>query len=324
MTTLLDTGRVADLADRVSGRVLRPEDDGYDAARAVHNGLIDRRPALIVGCRTTADVVEALALRARRRAGGVGARRRPQRRRPRRHRRRPDDRPRRDEGRRGRPRRARPATAEGGATWAELNDAAGEHGLAVTGGAVSTTGIAGYTLGGGLGWLMAKHGLASDNLLAVELVTADGDRPRRQRRVGPATSSGRCAAAAATSASRRRSPTACTRSDGHRRADRPPVRRRAGPAALLSRRRRRRLGRPDGVRRTRARARRIGREARGARRLPHRRPRAAERDLAPFKTWGSPLVVDVGPMPYPVMNTILDGGFPKGRSTTGCRASRAA
>ena len=60
-------------------------------------------------------------------------------------------------------------------TWGELNDAAAEHGLAVTGGAISTTGIAGYTLGGGLGWLMAKYGLAADNLLAVELVTAEGE-----------------------------------------------------------------------------------------------------------------------------------------------------
>ena len=59
--------------------------------------------------------------------------------------------------------------------WGELNDAAAEHGLAVTGGAVSGTGIAGYTLGGGLGWLMANYGLAADNLLAVELVTAEGD-----------------------------------------------------------------------------------------------------------------------------------------------------
>ena len=70
---------------------------------------------------------------------------------------------------------ARTVRAEGGLTWAELNDATAEHGLAVTGGAISTTGIAGLTLGGGLGWLMAKHGLAADNLLAVELVDADGD-----------------------------------------------------------------------------------------------------------------------------------------------------
>jgi FAD/FMN-containing dehydrogenase len=67
------------------------------------------------------------------------------------------------------------ATAQGGVIWAELNGAAGADGLAVTGGTVSATGIAGYTLGGGLGWLMAKYGLASDNLLAVELVTATGD-----------------------------------------------------------------------------------------------------------------------------------------------------
>ena len=59
--------------------------------------------------------------------------------------------------------------------WAELNEANAAHGLAVTGGAISTTGIAGLTLGGGLGWLMAKYGLAADNLLAVELVTADGE-----------------------------------------------------------------------------------------------------------------------------------------------------
>ena len=65
--------------------------------------------------------------------------------------------------------------AEGGVTWGELNAAAAEHGLAVTGGAVSTTGIAGLTLGGGLGWLMARFGLAADNLLEVELVTANGE-----------------------------------------------------------------------------------------------------------------------------------------------------
>ena len=65
--------------------------------------------------------------------------------------------------------------AQGGVLWSELNDAAAEHGLATTGGAISTTGIAGLTLGGGLGWLMAKYGLAADNLLAVELVTADAE-----------------------------------------------------------------------------------------------------------------------------------------------------
>jgi FAD/FMN-containing dehydrogenase len=68
----------------------------------------------------------------------------------------------------------RAVQAQGGATWAELNRETQLHGLAVTGGVVSTTGVAGLTLGGGLGWLMSKYGLALDNLLSVELVTADG------------------------------------------------------------------------------------------------------------------------------------------------------
>ena len=64
--------------------------------------------------------------------------------------------------------------SQGGATWADLNRETQLHGLAVTGGVVSTTGIAGLTLGGGIGWLMGKYGLALDNLRSVELVTAEG------------------------------------------------------------------------------------------------------------------------------------------------------
>jgi FAD/FMN-containing dehydrogenase len=71
-------------------------------------------------------------------------------------------------------RTARTARVQGGATWAEFNREAQLYGLATTGGVVSTTGVAGLTLGGGLGWLMGKHGLAIDNLRSVELVTADG------------------------------------------------------------------------------------------------------------------------------------------------------
>src|SRR5215213_213314 len=174
MSTTLDFELVAELAGQVSGSVLGPSYAGYDAARAVHNGLIDRRPGLIVSCGTTQDVVAALAFARRAgleisvRGGGHNVA--------------------------GRavteggvmidlaemngisidPGRAI-GTAEGGVIWGELNAAAAEHGLAVTGGAVSGTGIAGYTLGGGLGWLMSKYGLAADNLLAVELVTAEGD-----------------------------------------------------------------------------------------------------------------------------------------------------
>ena len=70
--------------------------------------------------------------------------------------------------------RARTVRAQGGVTWAELNRETQLHELAVTGGVVSTTGIAGLTLGGGLGWLMGKYGLALDNLRSVEVVTAEG------------------------------------------------------------------------------------------------------------------------------------------------------
>ena len=118
---------------------------------------------------------------------------------------------------------ARTARAQGGATWSEFNRETQLHGLATTGGVVSTTGIAGLTLGGGLGWLMGKYGLALDNLLSVDLVTGRRQSSRRARTSTP-TCSGRCAAAAATSASRPlRVPAAPGRADGHRRP-RSPIR----------------------------------------------------------------------------------------------------
>src|SRR3954449_8911212 len=162
------------LRDRLGERILRPEDPGYHEARAIHNGLVDRRPALIVRCRSADDVVAALALARDEglevsvRGGGHNVA--------------------------GRavtdggvmidlaemkaiavdPERGT-ATAGGGVLWNELNDATGAHGLAVTGGAISSTGIAGLTLGGGLGWLMGKYGLAADNLIGAQLVTAGGE-----------------------------------------------------------------------------------------------------------------------------------------------------
>ena len=160
------------LKSSFSGRLLQSSDSGYEEARRVHNGLIDKRPALIAQCTGTADIVEAVRFaRAHNlivsiRGGGHNVAGRAVV----------------DDGlmidlslMRGvyvDP-KTRTARAQGGATWADFNRETQVHGLATTGGVVSTTGIAGLTLGGGLGWMMGKYGLAVDNLLSVELITAD-------------------------------------------------------------------------------------------------------------------------------------------------------
>jgi hypothetical protein len=172
-TTFIPAGLLADLAGRFSGQLFQPGDRGYDEARRVHNGLVDKRPALIARCLGTADIVEAVNLaRALRlevaiRGGGhnVGGRATI------------DDGLMIDlspmKGIHVDP-ATRTARAQGGVTWAEYNRETQAHGLASTGGVVSSTGIAGLTLGGGFGWLAGRHGLAVDNLLSVQLVTADG------------------------------------------------------------------------------------------------------------------------------------------------------
>ena len=156
-----------------TGELIGPGDPGYEQARRVHNGLIDKRPALIARCRTVPDIVDAVII-GREQAteisvrggghnvaglavtdGGLMIDLAPMK------------------GIRVDPAR-RTIWAQGGVTWKELNRAAACHGLATTGGVVSSTGIAGLTLGGGEGWLMGKYGLTVDNLLAVEVVTADG------------------------------------------------------------------------------------------------------------------------------------------------------
>src|ERR1044071_1403964 len=157
-----------------SGHLLRPETTGYEEARRVHNGLVDKRPALIARCQGVADVVDAvllarnlsLKLAVRGGAHNVAGRATV------------DDGLLIDlslmKGIHVDPSR-RTVKAQGGATWGELNRETQLHELAVTGGVISTTGIAGLTLGGGLGWLMSKYGLALDNLVSVELVTANGE-----------------------------------------------------------------------------------------------------------------------------------------------------
>lgn len=156
-----------------NGSLVGPDDVRYDEVRAVHNGLIDRRPGLIARCHNVADVRDAVAfgrdagLEISVRGGGHNVAGRavtdgglmidlslmrgvdvdPSRRR---------------------------ARAQGGVTWNEYNRATHVYGQATTGGVISTTGVAGLTLGGGVGWLLGKYGLSIDNLRAVELVTADG------------------------------------------------------------------------------------------------------------------------------------------------------
>src|SRR5262249_3092194 len=162
-----------ELAGTFSGQLLQPGDAGYDEARRVHNGLVDKRPALIARCRGVADVVDAvklgrdLGLEVAVRGGGHNVAGRAT----------VDDGLMIDlaamKGIHVDPIR-QTVRAQAGVTWAALNRETQLHGLAVTGGVVSTTGIAGLTLGGGLGWLMSKYGLALDSLLSVDVVLADG------------------------------------------------------------------------------------------------------------------------------------------------------
>jgi FAD/FMN-containing dehydrogenase len=171
--TTIDQASILDLSARFSGVLLRPGESGYDNVRQVHNGMIDRRPALIAGCVGNADIVDAVnfarthGLELAVRGGGHNVAGRAV----------CDDGLMLDmslmKGIHVDPVR-RTARAQGGVTWREFNRETQAHGLATTGGVISTTGIAGLTLGGGLGWLMAKHGLAMDNLLSAEVVTAAG------------------------------------------------------------------------------------------------------------------------------------------------------
>lgn len=162
------------LRPQVSGEIVLPGDPDYDEARAVYNGIHDRRPAVVVRAAGTADVAAAVAFARNHdlplavRGGGHGVAGFATC----------------DEGvviDLGRMRRVevdperRLARAEGGCTWSDFNDATHAFGLATTGGAVSTTGIAGLTLGGGLGYLNRTFGFSCDNLVAAEVVTADGD-----------------------------------------------------------------------------------------------------------------------------------------------------
>ncbi|MCW2952164.1 MAG: linked oxidase domain protein [Conexibacter sp.] len=171
--TTLGDGSIAELAETLRGELIGPDDPRYDEARAIWNGAHDRRPTLIARCAGVADVTRAVefarsedlvvAVRGGGHSipgfstcdGGIVIDLSPMR------------------GIRVDP-ETRTARAQPGLTWSEFDHETQAFGLAVTGGLVSSTGIAGFTLGGGIGWLMREHGLACDNLVSADVVTADG------------------------------------------------------------------------------------------------------------------------------------------------------
>jgi FAD/FMN-containing dehydrogenase len=172
-TDALGEATLGELAQGLRGRLVRPEDPSYDEARSIWNGAHDKKPAAILQCHGVADVLRgvefarseglSLAIRGGGHSipgfstsdGGLvldlsamnGVRVDPDRRR---------------------------IVAQAGALWSDVDAEAQAFGLAVTGGLVSTTGIAGFTLGGGIGWLVRRCGLTSDNLVGADIVTADG------------------------------------------------------------------------------------------------------------------------------------------------------
>jgi FAD/FMN-containing dehydrogenase len=171
------TQALGTLAGQVTGAVIRPGDDGYEEARRVYNAMIDARPAAIVRCQTADDVV-AVVRHAAEKGMPVAIR----------------------GGAHSVPgfgtadgaivadlsgmqsvevdAEKRTATAGGGTTWGRFNDVTAAQGLATTGGIISTTGVGGLTLGGGIGYLCRAHGLSCDNLVAAQVVLADGSLVR--------------------------------------------------------------------------------------------------------------------------------------------------
>jgi len=174
LAPVLGEASVQELRDALRGELLQPGDDGYEEAKGLWNGAHDgAEPAMIARCTGTADVIAALGfarandLTVAVRGGGhsvaglstvdggmmidLGPMRNV----------RVDP-------------AARRAFVGPGAVWGDVDHEAQQFGLATTGGLVSTTGVAGFTLGGGIGWLMRQYGLAADNLVGADVVTADG------------------------------------------------------------------------------------------------------------------------------------------------------
>ena len=174
MSDLLTEKQLAGLSSRLECPVITPGGQDYESARRVWNGMIDRRPSMIVRPASIADVMQAVRFVRENqlpfsvRGGGHSV-----------------------SGKsvadgavmidlsRMKAVQIDPAgqsaVVQGGITWGEFDKAAESYRLATTGGVISSTGVAGLTLGGGIGWLMGKHGLSCDNVISADLVNADGD-----------------------------------------------------------------------------------------------------------------------------------------------------
>jgi FAD/FMN-containing dehydrogenase len=299
------------LAGTFNGSLVSPDDAAYDEVRAVHNGLVDKRPGLIARCQNVADVQEAVnfgresGLEVSVRGGGHNVAGRAVT----------------DGGlmidlslMRGvdvDPRRRR-ARAQGGATWNEYNRATHVYGQATTGGVVSTTGVGGLTLGGGLGWLMGRYGMAVDNVTQVEVVTADG----RVRMVDADNEpdlfwalrggGGNFGVAASIEFETHPLDTILGGLIAHPLAA-------AGEVIDLYRQVTKQASddatvfcglvhAPDGS----------GTKLCGLPLCHAGEPDAAEAELRPLREFGPPILDLVQPMPYPAVNTMLDDAFPRG------------
>jgi len=303
---------VGRLAATFSGELLKPGSAGYDEARRVHNGLIDKRPALIARCKNVADIVDAvnlareLRLEIAVRGGGHNVA--------------------------GRatvdgglmvdlaPMKAihvdpsaRTARAQGGVTWKEFNRETQIHGLATTGGVVGSTGISGLTLGGGLGWLMPKYGMALDNLISAQLVMADGKVLQASAQENPdlywAVRGGGGNFGVAASLEFRLHPVGPIVTGGlvaHPVQKAKDVLRFFRECAAAASDETMLVGglvpAPDGS----------GTKLAVIAACHCGRPEEGAAALKPIKAFGPPVMDAMGPIPYLAINGMLDGGFPKG------------
>ena len=308
---MVATAEIEKLNQSISGRALTSSDPEYDEARRLHNGLIDKRPEVIVQCGGAADVVSAVQFAREQRleiavrGGGHNV-----------------------AGRASVDKglmvdlskmrvvtvdpESRRARAQGGATWGIFNRETQVFGLGTTGGVVSTTGIAGLTLGGGLGWTMGKYGMAVDNLISAQVVTADGRVLTASKDHNPdlfwAIRGGGGNFGVVTSFEYDLHPIGAvvgglaahplTAAGNVLRHYRDLTASLPDDMALFAAL----VHTPDGS---------GGKLCAMA--VCHSGPvERAEKETRPVKSFGTPAMVHIGPMPFAVMNTILDAGFPRG------------